>query len=394
MKWPELQAEVEFLPAPDAPRKAAASIRRRLVRRLRGRGALVAGALLLALFYLAAVFAESLAPYDYRSASGAEPNAPPTRIHFVDDQGRWHARPFIYRRRSVDLLQQRYEEIPDRAFPIEFFSRGEPYEFLWLFPTTRRLFGLMVGPRVGPIDGPGGVGDTPRLNLLGTDSVGRDRFSRLLIAARFSLLVGPLGALLASAFGVLIGVLAGAAGRWADVILMRAADATMALPTLVIILAARAAFPPELPYFRAFGLLVFIFVLLGWAEVARLARGLTRDLRHQEYVLAARSLGGSPARVIFRHILPNAAGPLVTQTLLLIPTFLLAETALSYLGAGLQEPNPSWGNMLTALGDNHQLLRGHALTTLTPALAIMLYVLGVRLLSHGLKNLHDELPSY
>src|SRR5262249_53334238 len=141
---------------------------------------------------------------------------------------------------------------------------------------------------------------------------------------------------------------------------------------------------------RAVRLLVSVFVLLGWAEVARLARGLTQELRHQDYVLAARSLGGSPARVIFHHILPNAAGPLITQTLLLIPTFLLTETALSYLGVGLQEPHPSWGNMLTALGDNHKLLHGHALAALSPALAIMLYVLGVRLLIHGLKKLRSE----
>ena len=232
--------------------------------------------------------------------------------------------------------------------------------------------------------------EAPRINLLGTDSVGRDRFSRLLIAARFSLLVGPLGAILAGAIGVLIGVVAGSMGRWVDVILMRAADVTMALPTLVIVLAARATFPPELPYFRAVKLLMLVFVLLGWAEIARLARRLTQDLRHQEYVLAAVSLGGSPARVIFRHILPNAAGPLVTQTLLLLPTFLLAETALSYLGAGLQEPNPSWGNMLTDLGGNQQLLRGQALATLSPALAIMLFVFGVRLFSHGLKKWRRE----
>src|SRR5262249_38723501 len=154
-----------------------------------------------------------------------------------------------------------------------------------------------------------------------------DCFSRLLIGARFSLVVGPLGALLASAFGVLLGILSGYVGRWLDVILMRAADVTLALPTLVMVLAPRATFPLELPYFRAVKLLLLLLVLLGWAEIARLARGLTLELRKRDYVAAAESQGAGAARLIMRHILPNAAGPLTTQTLLLIPTFLLAETA-------------------------------------------------------------------
>jgi peptide/nickel transport system permease protein len=121
-----------------------------------------------------------------------------------------------------------------------------------------------------------------------------------------------------------------------------------------------------------------------------MARGMTQELRHRDYVLAAEGLGASPLRLIFRHILPNAAGPLITQVLLLIPAFLLAETALSYLGAGPQEPDSSWGNMLAALGDNYQLQHGDTFATLSPALAVMIYVLGVRMFSHGLKKLRGE----
>src|SRR5574341_45198 len=124
----------------------------------------------------------------------------------------------------------------------------------------------------------------------------------------------------------------------------------------------------------------------GWAEMARLARGLVLELRGREFVLAAVSLGCSPARVLFRHILPNAARPLLVQAFLMLPAFLLAETALSFLGVGLQEPEASWGSLLTAASDLTLLERGHTLALLTPALAIALFVLGVRLLSDGLEK--------
>jgi peptide/nickel transport system permease protein len=158
----------------------------------------------------------------------------------------------------------------------------------------------------------------------------------------------------------------------------------MALPTLVLILAARAAFPLELPPTRAALLMISIFALVGWAEMARLARGLVLALRKQEFVLAAESIGLSKMRILFRHILPNAARPLLVQVTLMLPYFLLTETALSFLGVGLQEPEASWGNMLAAAGDSN-LLRNHPFTLLAPAFAIFIFVLGVRLLSDGLK---------
>jgi peptide/nickel transport system permease protein len=334
-------------------------------------------------FYIVAIFANFMAPYDYRVRSESEPLAPCSIPHFYDKQGQWHARPFIYRRQLVDPLLRRYEEDPQHTYPIEFFKRGHEYRLFGLFTTDRHLFGVRGSEN----------NETPRIYLLGTDGLGRDRLSRLLIATHFSLIVGPLGTLLAGALGILIGCIAGYIGRWVDAALMRLADTMMALPTLVLLLAVRATFPPALPPLRAAVLLITVFIILGWAEMARLTRGLVMELREREYVVAAKSIGLSPALVLWRHIRPNIMWPLVIQALLMLPAFLLAETALSFLGIGLQEPEPSWGNMLSAASELTLLEREGAFLILAPAFAILLFVLGVRLLSDGLeaKRKQDQL---
>ena len=343
---------------------------------------IVAGAALVCPFYLLALFADFLSPNDYRDQGRREPFAPPTEIHFRDAGGSFHPRPFVYARRLVDPLRRRYEEDTSRAYPLALFTHGQRYKFLGLFETDRHLLGLQ--------DATAGDANATRLYLLGTDASGRDRLARLLRAARFTLTVGPVGTLLACLLGVAVGCLAGYAGRWLDALLMRAADTLMALPTLVIILAARAAFPLELPPTRAALLLVLIFVLTGWAEMARLARGLILSLRRREFVLAAESLGLTRTRILFRHVLPNAAGPLLVQAALMLPAFLLAETALSFLGVGVQEPEPSWGQMLASAADIN-LLRESPFLLLAPALCIFLFVLGVRLLGDGLREKYKNL---
>ena len=382
-------------------------------RALGRRGRLVAGLSIVASFYLVAVFADFLAPYDYRAQSRDEPSAPASTLRFRDAEGRLALRPFVYRRRLADPLARAYEEDTTRAHPLVLFPRGHSYKLFGLFTTDRHLFGVSneattdqqqsqqtsaerhsrqtstEQPRPTSTDQrPAQPTTTPRVSLLGTDELGRDRFSRLLRASRFSLLVGPVGTLLASIVGVLVGCLSGYAGRRADAVLMRAADAMMALPALVLILAARAAFPPQMPPRSAALLMISIFVALGWAEMARLTRGLVLSLRSREFVTAAVAVGARPARVLFRHVLPNAARPLVVQASLMLPSFLLAETALSYLGVGVQEPEPSWGLMLARASDLAQLSR-HPLLLLSPAVAIFLFVLGVRLTSDGLKE-RDE----
>jgi peptide/nickel transport system permease protein len=393
-------------------RSSPARLRRRGADFARRRAGPVAGLAIITTFYLAAALADFVAPYDYREQSRAETFVPPTPLHFFDAAGGFHARPFVRPRHVADPLTRALAEDASRSHPLALFPRGYRYKFLGLFTTDRHLFGVAAEN----VEGERGAGDersagespgerspqtpppgalsrapraAPRLHLLGTDRLGRDRFSQLLAAARFSLAVAPVGALLAAALGVLVGCLSGYAGRRADAVLMRAADAMMALPELVLILAARAALPVQLPTPRAAAFLVAIFVAVGWAEMARLVRGLVLELREREYVTAARALGMTEARVLFRHVLPNASRPVLVQLSLMLPAFLLAETALSYLGVGVQEPEVSWGKML-AEASELSLLREQPLVLLSPAFAIFLFVLGVRLLTNGLRRGRDE----
>lgn len=365
--------------------------RGRARRRLARRWKLIAGLGIVSTFYVVAVLANFIAPYDASEQSRQQPLAPPTSIRFRDWEGRWHARPFIYRLRLTDPLAHTYSEDASARFPLTLFPRGHSYKLLGLFTTDRHLFGVVrdsqqtADPALRADTPPRADAPAQRIYVLGTDEFGRDRLSRLLMASRFSLAVGPLGTLLAGMLGVFLGCVSGYAGRRVDALLMRAADAMLALPDLVLILAARAAFPLVLPPTRAGLLLVAIFVAIGWAEMARLARGLVLGLREREFVLAAVSLGLTETRILFRHILPNASRPLVVQLSLMLPAFLLAETALSFLGVGVQEPAASWGNMLVAAG-NLTLLAQQPLVLLSPAFAIFLFVLGVRLLSDGLRR--------
>lgn len=320
----------------------------------------------LSVFVAIVLFSEFLAPYDPASQVRATPSAPISSIHFRDAAGMFHFRPFIYKTELTDALNGIYSEDFSKEYSLGMFVEGEQYNLLGLLPSRTHLFGV-IGDR----------GDAPRVHFLGSDSLGRDRFSRLLVAAKFSLIVTPLGALMGFVIGALIGLVSGYAGRTIDTVIMGITDTVLALPTLILILAARAAFPLELPPMRAAMLLVMIFAFTGWAEIARLTRGLVRSIKEREFVLAARSIGLSEPRILFRHILPNAAGPLLTQATVMLPYFLLSEVALSFLGVGVQEPQPSLGNMLSAAADISQLQRSPFLL-LSPAIVIFLFVVAIR----------------
>ena len=322
-------------------------------------GARLAGWIIIGAFVLAALFADFLSPYDYREQSRAEPSAPASSISLTP-------RPQVRKRTLVDPLRSIYVDDDAQVFPVELFVHGSSYSFFGM-QSDLHLFGV-------------GGSDAPRINLLGTDNLGRDRFSRLLHSIRFSLIVCSIGVVLACLIGIIVGTISGYSTGSVDTLLMGATDAMLALPALILILAARAAFPLELPATRAAFLLLLIFALTGWAEIARLARGLVQSVRQREFVTAAVATGVTETRILFRHILPNIAGPLLTQAILMLPTFLLAEVALSYFGVGVQEPEASLGNILIAASDLNQL-RTQPIAVLSPAIVIFVFVIAIRLIT-------------
>ena len=298
---------------------------------MRGRGAAAAAAVLV-LVHLGALAAPLLSPYAPGEQNRTLPYAPPTRVRFVDTEGRFHPRPFVYALDEAAADAGRYEEDRSRRFEVRFLARSAE---------GRRLFG---------------VDEPARIFLLGTDGLGRDQLSRLLHGGRVSLAAGLLATVLALGLGFTLGLAAGFYGGWIDAVLMRAAELFLALPWLYLLFAVRAALPLHVPPARAFLIIVLVIGLVDWARPARLFRGLALSARERGYVLAARGFGASDLFVIRRHIAPETLGVAATQAALLVPQYVLAEVTLSFLGLGVGDAAPSWGNMLSALQQYHVLV--------------------------------------
>ena len=299
----------------------------------------------LAVLHALVALAGWVAPYDYAEQHRDYPFVPPTRVHFRDAAGRFHLRPFVYGV-TADSATADYREDRGRRYPVEFFI-------------GTRLFGV-ASPGV--------------LFLWGSDGYGRDVLSRVLYGGRISLLTGLVAAFLSLSLGLLWGTLAGFHGGSVDRLLMRGAELFLALPWLYLLLGVRAFLPLHISPTQAFFLLVAIIGTVGWVRPARIVRGVVLSARERGFVLAARGFGASSWYLMRRHILPLTWSVVLTQATILIPQYIVAEVTLSFLGLGVGEPVPSWGNMLAEARQYHSLI-AHT-WMLAPGLAIVPLLLG------------------
>jgi peptide/nickel transport system permease protein len=309
------------------------------------------GGCVLAVTIFGALLAPFVAPHEQDVRFDQLLNAPPTTVHMVDVNGRARS-PFIHPWVRVNQLEQQYTADDMTAVPLAWFSGG-------------RLVQSADDARA------------PFL-LLGSDSLGRDVFSRLLFGARVSLGLSITAALLAMCVGASLGGLAGYVGGATDTLLMRTTEFVIVLPAMYVVLALRAVLPIVLTSNDVFLLLLAIFAVLGAPAIAKGVRGIVRSERHLDYAAAASSLGASHTRLLFRHLLPATRGFLVVQLTLLIPAFIVAEATLSFVGLGFPDPVPSWGTMLHE-GSNLRALADFP-WLLSPAAAMFLIVFSVNLL--------------
>jgi peptide/nickel transport system permease protein len=284
--------------------------------------------------YLLGLCAGFLAPYDFAEQNRDLLYTPPSRIHFLDAHGQWHLRPYVCAIGERDDDPGTYAEDRQKCVPVQFFVRGSSYRIVGLLQSRLHLFGV----------------EAPyKIYLLGSDGYGRDVFSRLLYGSQISLFSGTLAMALSLLIGVLLGIAAGYYGGWFDAIVMRCVELFLALPWLYLLFAIRAFLPLHISPVRTFFLILTVIGLVGWARPARLIRGVALSGKERGYVLAARTFGGSNLYLMRRHLLPQAYSILLTQAALLIPQYILAEVTLSFLGLGVGEPVPTWGNMLSTL---------------------------------------------
>mgnify|MGYP005837782415 CR=1 FL=1 len=328
------------------------------------------GAMVLLCFYAIVIGAGFFAPYDPYTPQIDGSLLPPTKIFWRNLQP--HVYPTTLGPTNLETGDRELTRDYTQPSPIRLFVKGRSYNFLGL-TLDRHLFGTV------------GSG---YLNLLGTDEQGRDQLSRLIYGGRISLFVGIVGITISFPLGMLIGGISGYFGGVVDVILMRLAEVLMTIPGIYLLVTLAAVLPPDLTSTQRFLLIVLITSLISWAGLARVTRGQVLTIKEQEFVQAARAMGARPLYLIIRHILPQTASYMIISATLAIPGFIIAESVLSLIGLGIQQPDPSWGNLLS-LGTNASILVLHPWLIWPPALVIILTVLAFNLLGDGLRDALD-----
>jgi peptide/nickel transport system permease protein len=325
------------------------------------------GGVVLLCFYLAAIFAEFCAPYDQATDNIRLQHVPPQPI-------RWSASgPFIYglkQARDPETLEIIYTRDTAHRFPVHLFAHGDSYRLFGLIPSDLHLLGSR-----GPFF------------LLGTDRMGRDLLSRIIYGGRVSLTVGLVGVILTLLIGSSLGTASGYWGGAADMAVQRLIELLSAFPSIPLWLALAAALPPTWSSIRVYFAITVILSLLSWGGLARQVRGKVLASREADFVLAARSVGAGSSHIIFRHLLPTCYSHIIVIATLAIPSMILGETALSFLGLGIRPPMTSWGVLLEEAQRVTVVL--HYPWLLIPALPVLTVVIAFNFLGDALRDAAD-----
>ncbi len=340
----------------------------------RSKPAIIGGLMVITLVVLA-LLAEFFAPTDPRQLNMSSTFNPPQRLHFIDAEGRFHLRPFVYTQvveLDPETFAPTWREDTSRRYHVRFFVKSWEYELLGLIPSRWHLYDVEEGGTI---------------HLLGTDKFGRDLWGRACLAGRISLSMSLFGTFISVTVGSVLGVVSGYYGGLIDAILQRFVEFVQSFPQLPLWMTFSAIIPPTWGSLKVFVVMSAIFAMVSWTVLAREVRGKVMSFRETDFIMAAREMGASDGRIIFRHLYPNALSHIIVVLTLTVPQIILAESFLSFLGIGIQEPLTSWG-LLMHDAQSLQTLGTHP-WIMTPVIFIIFAVLGFNFLGDGLRDAAD-----
>lgn len=330
--------------------------------------------IVLGIIYFALFFADFIAPYSKDFSDRTMAYVPPSKVFTIDENGRF-SRPYTYnyiREFNQETLQITYSFDRSKKHYVKFFAKGQPYKFLGIIPMNRHLFT---------------TDNSGRIFILGTDINGRDVFSRLLFGGRISMTIGFLALFVLFPIGLLYGGISGYLGGKVDMLMMRFAEAVMSIPSFYLLIILASILPSGMSSSQRFMLIVLILALIGWAGFARVVRGMVLSIKSEDYVQAAQAIGASKMRIIIKHILPETTSFVIVAMTLSVPSYILSESGLSFLGLGIQQPDASWGNMLKEAQEFTNILYRPWL--LTPGFLIFVSVLAFNLIGDTIRDVLD-----
>lgn len=329
---------------------------------------------LLLILYAGILLASFISPYSKEYSDRHQAYSPPSKIYIINEKGKL-SKPYTYnyiREFDSNNFKVTFKEDKSKKYYVKYFAKGYPYKLFGIIPFDRHFYNVEKGGR---------------LYLLGTDINGRDNFSRLLFGGRISLTIGFLALFVSFPLGMIYGGISGYYGGKTDFFMMRIAEAIMSIPSFYLLIILASILPANMTSIQRFTLIILILALIGWAGFARVVRGMVLSVKKQEFVQATESLGASGFRIITKHILPQTLSYVIVAMTLSVPSYILAESGLSFLGLGIQQPDASWGNMLKEAQEFTNIISRPWL--LTPGFLIFIAVLSFNLIGDTIRDVLD-----